>query len=400
MGGRDAIRFPAPFYLALGEMLRPMTVILSRRALLSSLAALPLAGCAARMSGRPGVTEQVFGQMPDGAPVTLYTLTNGTGASLRVMTYGATVTNLAMPDRSGNFADVVLGLDDFESYRTKSRNFGTLVGRYAGRIGNGRFALDGREVVLETGGSKHSSHGGPVGFAKRNWHGVMLDGAAVRMSLLSADGDQGFPGELGISVTYSLTPDNRFCLEIEALTTRPTVLNPTHHGYFNLSGVPGSLIHDHLLTLEADGFTAFGPDKMVSGEIRPVEGTALDFRTPKPIGRDIASTEEQMRIGGGYDHCFVIRGPHGGRPRKAARLDHPGSGRTLELWTTEPGVQLFTANTVDMVGRAGAVYKPHCGVCLEPQHFQNSPNQPAFPGTVLRPGQRFRSRSEYRFGVA
>lgn len=377
-----------------------MTIILSRRAILSALAALPLAGCAVRVTGRPSVTEQVFGQMPDGSPVTLYTLSNGTGASLRVMTYGAAVTNLVMPDKTGNFADIVLGLDDFDSYRTKSRNFGTLVGRYAGRIGNGRFALDGREVVLDTGGSKHSVHGGPLGFAKRNWHGAILNGAAVRMTLLSADGDQGFPGELGISVTYSLSQDNRFCLEIEALTTRPTVLNPTHHGYFNLSGVPGSLVHDHLLTLEADSFTAFGPDKMVTGEIKPVAGTALDFRSSKPIGRDIASPEEQMRIGGGYDHCFVIRGPFGGTLRKAARLDHPGSGRTMELWTTEPGVQLFTANGVDMVGRGGALYKPHCGVCLEPQHFQNSPNQAGFPGTVLRPGRTFRSRSEYRFGAA
>lgn len=389
-----------PLFLWNGSRVATMTLILSRRALLSSLAALPLAGCAGRMTGRPGVTEQVFGQMPDGTAVTLYTLTNGTGASLRVMTYGAAVTNLVMPDRAGNFADIVLGLDDFDSYRTRSRNFGTLVGRYAGRIGNGRFPLDGRQVVLETGGSKHSSHGGPVGFAKRNWQGAILDGATVRMTLLSSDGDQGFPGELGISVTYSLTPDNRFCLEIGAVTTRPTVLNPTHHGYFNLSGTPGSLIHDHLLTMEADGFTAFGPDKMVTGEIRPVDGTALDFRTPKPIGRDIASTEDQMRIGGGYDHCFVIRGGHGAMPRKAARLEHPGSGRALELWTTEPGVQLFTANAVDMIGRGGTVYKPHCGVCLEPQHFQNSPNQPGFPGTVLRPGQRFRSRSEYRFEIA
>ncbi|MFV3128560.1 aldose epimerase family protein [Niveispirillum sp. KHB5.9] len=375
-------------------------MMFSRRSLLASLAALPLAGCAGRLSGRAGVVAETFGTLPDGQPVTLYTLTNGSGASLRAMTYGASVTNLVMPDKAGTFADIVLGLDDFESYRIRSRNFGTLVGRYAGRIGNGRFPLDGREVRLETGGSKHSSHGGPDGFAKRNWHAQPLDGAAVRMTLLSADGDQGFPGELAIAVTYRLTPDNRFRMEIEAVTTKPTVLNPTHHGYFNLSGVPGSLVHDHVLTMEADGFTAFGPDKMVTGDIRPVAGTALDFRTPKPIGRDIASTEEQMRIGGGYDHCFVIRSTPDTGPRKAARLEHPGSGRVMELWTTEPGVQLFTANGVNMAGRGGAPYKPHCGVCLEPQHFQNSPNQPGFPGTVLRPGQRFRSVSEYRFGVA
>lgn len=374
-------------------------IILSRRALLASLAALPLAGCALGTAARGGVTAQRFGVMPDGGAVTLYTLTNRVGATARVMTYGAAVTNLSMPDGKGDFADIVLGLDDFDAYRTRSRNFGTLVGRYAGRIGNGRFPMDGREVRLDTGGSKHASHGGPVGFAKRNWHGQVLDGAAVRMTLLSADGDQGFPGELGISVIYSLTDDNRLCLEIAAVTTRPTVLNPTHHGYFNLSGVPGSLIHDHLLTIQADGFTAFGPDKMVTGEIRPVAGTALDFRTAKPIGRDIASIEEQMRIAGGYDHCFVIRDPAAGTPRRAARLDHPASGRTMELWTTEPGVQLFTANGLDMTGRGGVPYKPHCGVCLEPQHFQDSPNHPEFPGTVLRPGERFRSRSEYRFGV-
>jgi aldose 1-epimerase len=185
----------------------PMTIILSRRALLSSLAALPLAGCAARVAGRPGVTEQMFGQMPDGSPVTLYTLSNGTGASLRVMTYGAAVTNLIMPDKAGNFADIVLGLDDFESYRTKSRNFGTLVGRYAGRIGNGRFPLDGREVVLDTGGSKHSSHGGPIGFAKRNWQGQILNGAAVRMTLLSAGWGSGVPRRTGHQ--RHLQPDTR-----------------------------------------------------------------------------------------------------------------------------------------------------------------------------------------------
>lgn len=376
--------------------------MVTRRHLLTALGALPLAGCAGvPRTDRGRVVASPFGTLPDGAPVTLYTLTNGRGAEARVMTYGATLTGLDMPDRAGRGAEMVLGLDDLEAYRTRSRNFGATVGRYAGRIGNGRFRLDGAEVRLETGGGKHSSHGGPVGFAKRNWQGQILPGAAVRLTLVSADGDQGFPGELAISLTYSLTADNRLCLSFQAITTRPTVLNPTHHSYFNLSGVPGSLIDDHLLVMEADLFTAFGPDKMVTGALHPVAGTPLDFRQPKPIGRDIDQPDEQMRIAGGYDHCFVIRqgaGRGAGNAlRRAACLTHPGSGRSMELWTTEPGVQLFTANGLDMVGRGGVPYRPRCGVCLEPQHFQDSPNHPEFPGTVLRPGQLFQSRSEYRF---
>lgn len=374
--------------------------MLTRRHLLTGLATLPLAGCAGMPPRSEGkVTASPFGTLPEGTPVTLYTLTNGTGAQARIMTYGATLVGLRMPDRQGRMEEVVLGLDDLEAYRTRSRNFGATVGRYAGRIGNGRFPLDGAEVRLETGGSKHSSHGGPIGFAKRNWQGQILPGATVRLTLVSPDGDQGFPGELSISLTYSLTADNRLCLAFQAITTRPTVLNPTHHSYFNLSGVPGSLVEDHVLMMEADLITAFGPEKMVTGAFRPVAGTPLDFRQPKAIGRDIAVPDEQMRIGGGYDHCFVVRQGEGRDLRRAARLSHPDSGRVLELWTTEPGVQLFTANGVDMLGRGGVPYRPHCGVCLEPQHFQDSPNHPEFPSTILRPGRLFQSRSEYRFSV-
>jgi aldose 1-epimerase len=218
------------------------------------------------------------------------------------------------------------------------------------------------------------------------------------MTLVSADGDQGFPGEMTITVVYRLTHDDRLTLNFTATTTTPTVLNPTHHGYFNLSGDAEKLVLDHVVTVEADGFTAFDTGKFVTGEIRPVAGTPLDFRAPKTIGRDLAVSDEQMTIGGGYDHNFVIRGAMG-TLRKAVRVDHPGSGRRMELWTTEPGVQMYTANSVEMIGRGGAAYHPHCGVALEPQHYQNSPNRPEFPTTVLRPGQTFRSTSEYRFGL-
>jgi len=368
--------------------------MIGRRAVLMSGAA--LAGCAGLPLGHSGVARRPFGTLPDGQAVEAFTLSNRSGASCEIITYGASVTSLRMPDRQGRLAEVVLGLDTLEDYRLRNRNFGATVGRYAGRIGEGRFVLDGQEVRLETGGGRHSSHGGPVGFARRNWSARPTGGSAVELTLISADGDQGFPGELTLRLLYRLTSDNRLTLDFTATTTRPTVLNPTHHSYFNLSGEPAALVLDHALQLHADAFTPYDAGKMATGEFRPVAGTPFDFRSPKPIGRDIDLPDEQLRIGAGYDHAFLIRG-EAGRLRPAARLSHPASGRALELWTTEPGVQVYTANAVDQPGRGGVAYTPRCGVCLEPQHFQDSPNRPEFPSTVLGPGEVFRSRSEYRF---
>ena len=377
---------------------------LDRRMFARGLAALPLLGSAACATSSWTITSTVqeskWGAMPDGEPIQLFTLTNSAGRTVKVMTWGAAVTSVQMPDRDGALAEMVLGLDSAEYYIARSRNFGATIGRYAGRIAGGTFPLDGRVVELDTGGSANSSHGGPVGFGKRNWTGRAdnsPEGPGVAMTLVSADGDQGFPGELTITVLYRLTHDDRLTLNITATTKKPTVLNPTHHSYFNLSGDPQRLVLDHVVTIEADGFTAFDAGKFVTGEIRPVAGTPLDFRTPKTLGRDLADPDEQMTIGGGYDHNFVIRGA-AGRLRKAMRIDHPGSGRSMELWTTEPGVQMYTANSVEMIGRGGVAYHPHCGVAFEPQHYQNSPNRPEFPTTVLRPGQTFRSTSDYRFG--
>ena len=378
--------------------------IFDRRLFTGGLAALPLSACGTMSprSAAAGVAVSDFGMTATGEPVRLFTLTNRAGHSAKIMTWGAALTSLVMPDRSDALADVVLGLDSYDDYVARSRNFGATIGRYAGRIAGGQFELDGRIVHLETGGGAHSSHGGPVGFSKRNWTGRIdetLEGPGVSMTLVSADGDQGFPGELVITVTYRLTHDDRLTLAFEATTNRPTVLNPTHHSYFNLSGAPGRLVLDHVVTIDADEFTAFGPDKIVTGELRPVAGTPLDFRRPKTLGRDLATPDEQVRIGGGYDHNFVLRGEPGVL-RRAARVDHPESGRRMELWTTEPGVQFYTANAVEMIGRDGVPYHPHCGLCLEPQHYQNSPNRPEFPTTVLRPGATYHSTSEYRFGRA
>lgn len=369
---------------------------------LTGLAGTVLTGCTLDPArSRPGVVREIWGTMPGGDPVHRFTLTNERRATAQIITYGAAVTSLRMPDRQGRLGEVVLGLDGLADYLTRSRNFGTLVGRYAGRIAYGRFPLDGRIVQLAPGGGKHTSHGGPEGFAKRNWQAQDASdrsGPAVRLSLVSPDGDQGFPGTLTIAVTYRLRHDQVLALDIAAETDAPTVLNPTHHSYFNLSDDHTRPVTNHLLVIEADQFTAYGADKRVTGELRPVVGTPLDFRAVKPIGRDLAADDPQMRIGNGYDHCFAIRGAAGAF-RRAARAWEPISGRALELWTTEPGVQLFTANGIDMVGRGGVPYRPHCGFCLEPQHFHDSPNQPHFPSTVLRPGERFRSYSEYRFST-
>ena len=351
-----------------------------RRALARGLAALPLAapslaGCAAlpRMpfQRRGGVTEAVFGTLASGETVRLFTLTNDRGSTARIMTWGAALQSLTMPDRVGRHAEMVLGLDTLEDYVARSRNFGTTVGRYAGRIENGRFQLDGRTIQLDGGNGPRRARGGPVGFAKRSWSGRADDtaeGPGVTLTLVSVDGDQGFPGRLTMSITYRLTHDDRLTLDYLALTDAPTVLNPTHHSYFNLSGDP----------------------------TQAVTGTPFDFREAKPLGRDMTADDEQLRFGGGYDHSFAVRGEG---LRRAGRLSHADSGRSLEVWTTEPALHVYAANTVELIGRGGAAYRPYCGVALETQHYQNSPNRPEFASTVLRPGETFRSRTEYRFGT-
>ncbi len=380
---------------------------MDRRALLTGLAASPLAGCghlprvAIPFMGRSGVDEKSWGTLPDGEVVTLFTLTNDRGSQARVMTWGGVLQSLQIADREGRIDEVVLGLDTLADYVERSRNFGSTVGRYAGRIANGRFDLDSQTIQLDVGTSLHSTHGGPIGFAKRNWSGradETAEGPGVVLTLVSADGDQGFPGRLTISVTYRLTHDDRLTIDYLALTDRPTVLNPTNHSYFNLSSDPERLVLDHDLRIVADAFAAYAPDKIVTGELRPVAGTPFDFRQPKPIGRDLGAGDEQLRIGGGYDHSFAVLGQQGAL-RQAGVLSDAVSGRSLEVWTTEPALHVYTANTVDLVGRGGAAYRPHCGIALETQHYQNSPNRPMFPSTVLRPGETFRSRTEYRFGV-
>ena len=348
----------------------------------------------------PEIEIASFGTTRGRQAVDLITLRHPSGLTAAVTTLGAALVSLMAPDRNGNLADIVLGMDTAHDYEANDASMGATVGRYANRIAGGRFTLDRQTFQLPTDASGNTLHGGPVGFSKAVWFHERAggEGAAVRLRHVSPAGDQGFPGRLETTVVYRLLAD-RLSIEYDATTDAPTVINLTNHSYFNLSGDLASSVLNHRLTLDADRYTVPGEGLIPTGEIQGVTGTPLDFRDGKRIGRDIASNHPLMVLGGGFDHNLIIRG-QAGLLRRAARLEHAPTGRAFELWTTEPGLQLYSANWLQGLGGKGVDYTPHCAVCLEPQHFPDSPNQPAFPSTRLDPGQRFRSLTEYRLGAA
>ncbi len=343
-----------------------------------------------------------FGRLPGGEAVDAFVLRGAGGAEARVIGYGGAIVSLRVPDRAGRLADVVLGYDDVQGYVDDRAYFGALIGRYGNRIRGGRFSLDGREYALPVNDGPNHLHGGPRGFHKVLWSVEPLrtdEGSGLALAYDSPDGDQGYPGAVRARVTYLLTDRNELVVDYRAETDRPTLVNLTQHSYFNLAGDPSRSILGHRLRLEADGFTPVDDTLIPVGEIAPVAGTPFDFREPAPIGSRIAADDAQLARAGGYDHNFVLRG--GGGLRLAARVNEPGSGRVLEVHTTEPGIQFYSGNFLDgsVPGKGGVRPGYRCGFCLEPQHFPDSPNQPAFPSTVLRPGERYSSRTVYRFGV-
>jgi aldose 1-epimerase len=298
---------------------------------------------------------------------------------------------------------VILGFDSFEPYLKGSPYFGSLIGRYGNRIGGGQFRLDGRVYTLPKNDGPNTLHGGERGFDKVVWTAREVagkDGPAVELSYLSPDGDQGFPGTLRARVTYTLTEANELRIAYEATTDKPTVVNLTNHAYFNLAGPGGGDILSHLLFVDADRFTPVGPGLIPTGELHGVAGTPFDFRTPTPIGARIAAKDAQLELAGGYDHNYVLNG-EAGTLRLVARVSEPGSGRVLEVLTTEPGIQFYSGNFLDgsVVGKGGRAYKHRYGFCLETQHFPDSPNQPGFPSTVLRPGETYSTTTIYRFSA-
>ena len=344
--------------------------------------------------------ETPFGTLADGRAVSRFRLEAG-GLAAEILTYGGVLHRLEVPDPGGRVANVVLGLPDLDTYLTRSKHFGAIAGRFANRIGGGRFTLDGDTYQLPTNNGPNTLHGGKAGFDKRLWRATPHqepDRVALELDYTSADGEEGFPGTLETKVTYSLGPDRSLRLDYDATTDKPTVLNLTNHSYFNLAGDDAADIHAHELELAAAYFVPTDTDGIPLGEIAAVTGTPFDFTTTHALGARLRAGHPQIVAGRGYDHCWVLDTP--GLERPFARLCDPNSGRTMEVFTTEPGVQVYTGNMLDgtVVGAAGLTYRQGAAVCLETQHFPDSPNRPAFPSTVLRPGARFTSTTIFRFG--
>ncbi len=348
------------------------------------------------------VTRQVYGKLDDGREVALYTLTNSLGMKVCISAFGAAVTSLWVPDRGGKPADVVLGYDSLEGYRRDSSYFGAIVGRYGNRIAKGKFKLDGLEYQLSVNDGENHLHGGKVGFDKALWEATPLAGdfaAALALTLVSGDGDQGYPGTVKLTVIYTLTERNELRIDYEGTTDKTTVLNPTHHSYFNLSGSFSSPILDHILMIAADAITPVDKGLIPNGKLMVVTGTPMDFRKPTAIGARISEPFEQLAFGKGYDHNWVLN-RHDGKVREVAELYEPRSGRLLTIATDQPGLQLYSGNFLDGKARGkGTDFQYRTGLCLETQGFPDSPNHPSFPSTTLRPGQTYRQTTIYRFAT-
>jgi aldose 1-epimerase len=353
-----------------------------------------------RQPGKPGVTRAPYGKMPDGKAVEQFTLTNANGIEVHAISYGGIITSVRVPDRSGASGDIVLGFDDLASYLKGHPFFGTIVGRYGNRIAGGRFTLDGRTYTLATNNGPNHLHGGNVGFDKAVWSAEpSAKGVGVVFTHTSPDGDEGYPGTLKARVTYTLNDKNELVVDYQATTDKPTPVNLTQHSYFNLAG--GGTILDHEITINADRYTPVDATLIPTGELASVDGTPFDFRKPTAVGARIDQPNPQLKNGGGYDHNFVLNGT-AGVLRPAARIADPRSGRTVDISTTEPGVQFYTGNFLDgsLTGKGKQVYQRRAGLCLETQHYPDSPNKPSFPSSIVRPGKEYRSTTVFRFGIA
>jgi aldose 1-epimerase len=360
------------------------------------------AGAACILRAAPAsLDKRSFGKTRTGATVDLYTLTNANGMEAKIMNYGAIVVSLKAPDRGGKLADVVLGFDSFEGYLSDHPYFGAVVGRYGNRIAKGRFSLNGKEYKLATNNGPNALHGGLKGFDKQIWQAQPVGNSGLRLTYVSKDGEEGYPGTLTTTVEYTLTDANELKLAYTASTDKDTILNVTNHSYFNLAGEGSGNILGHRVQLFADRFTPVDSTLIPTGELKPVANTPFDFRQPHTIGERIdAAGDEQIKFGGGYDHNWVLNGTMG-TLHPAARVSEPKSGRVLEVLTTEPGVQFYTGNFLDgtIKGKGGKAYNRRYGFCLETQHFPNSPNQPKFPSTVLKAGQKFASNTVFKFST-
>lgn len=345
-----------------------------------------------------------WGKGPNGEDVYIFTLRNSKNTEATIINYGCRIVTLKTADRDGKFADIALGFDNLPQYLEKNPFFGAVAGRYANRIANGEFTLDGHTYHLAKNNGENTLHGGLVGFDKKVWDAEDVSGSSghsLRLRYVSKDGEEGFPGTLTTNITYTLTDDNELKIEYEATTDKKTVLNLTNHSYFDLSGEGSGEIVDHVVQINADKFTPSNAGQIPTGELKPVDGTPFDLRKPTPIKAHVDSKDQQIQYAGGYDHNFVLN-RSGNGPSFAAHAMDPKSGRVMEVFTTQPGVQFYTGNHLanGIKGKNGATYNFRYGLCFETQHFPNSPNQPNFPTTELDPGQRFHQVTIFKFSVA
>jgi aldose 1-epimerase len=386
--------------LTVAAILAPVAMF-STAGLLASIGIATTAHTASA-AGNAKMTQQEFGKTADGRAASLYTLTNKHGVQVAITNFGGTVVSIKIPDRQGNFVDVTHGYDDVGGYAGGKAYFGATVGRYGNRIAHGEFAIDGVKYTLAKNDGDNTLHGGIIGFNKVFWDAKDVTGsgpASLQLDYLSKDGEEGFPGNLRVRVVFTLTDANELKIVYSATTDKKTVLNLTNHTYFNLAG--SGTILDEELTLAADKFTPVDKGLIPTGELRPVAGTAFDFHKPTAIGSRIGNDEEQLKFGHGYDHNWVLDSPGSGKPTLAATVVDPKSGRKLEVWTTEPGIQFYTGNFLDgsIHGKGGTPYVLRSALCLETQHFPDSPNHPSFPTTELLPGAKFTSETIFKFST-
>lgn len=351
-------------------------------------------------SANAQIDKQLFGTV-DGKEIFLYTLKNSSGMDVKISNYGGVITQIKVPDRNKKFDDVVLGFDNLEGYQTNTSYFGALIGRYGNRVAHGRFQLDGKTYQIPTNDGPNSLHGGTTGFNKRIWDAKEIngkEGPALELHYLSPDGEMGFPGNLNVTVRYTLEKKNALRLDYSATTDKDTVLNLTNHSYFNLAGAGSGTILKHILTIKADHYTPVDETLIPNGAIEPVAGTPFDFRRATEIGSRINQDDEQLKFGKGYDQNFVLNEPN--LNQMAVKVEEPASGRTLEVYTDQPGVQFYTGNFLDgKMSGIGGQFNYRTALCLETQHFPDSPNHANFPSSELKAGQRFRSTTIYKFGT-
>jgi len=368
-----------------------------------TIVCLLLAGAAiAQRANKHSIEKQMFGKMPDGTAVDIYTLRNASGVEARITNYGGIVVSLKVPDRNGKFDDVVLGYDNLDGYlKNNSPYMGALIGRYANRIAKGTFKLNGTEYHLAVNNGANHLHGGLKGFDKVVWTAAALhvaNGAALKLTYVSKDGEENYPGKLTATVIYTLTDANELRIDYSATTDKRTIVNLTSHSYFNLAGQGTGDILKHQLFINASRFTPTDAGAIPTGELRSVSGTPFDFMTATEIGARIEQDEQQLKFGNGYDHNFVLN-KQGKRLTLAASVYELTTGRAMQVSTTEPGMQFYSGNFLDgsITGKDGKVYQRRYGFCLEAQHFPDSPNKPHFPSTLLKPGQSYRHTTSYKF---